>query len=627
MFGFKKRKFGDDDKEEGYAVQWFVAQRLGYLFVVVAVFLLVTGAQSRSHFSQNTSLLTAQTTALGRDQTALFEEERVRTYSRHEAHAKLLKTLALLQAHLAQERRVGVYVRVAAKQLERAGKAHLDEVERLLEGAVADHHDHLEAEAGKGAAQGGVALSVADHERASKYSDAASRARKIHSAATTALLEGSRKVLVATGDDVARAAEAAEGELKLLTRAVLKEVVADIRDEQEEERVGRFMLQHVDGYRAWLEGAARQDAARFESRAEADLGAMLRGVVHAMAAAAKGKRADGSGADYGVGAPLVLSAAEKQRARALHTTAERAFHTQHASPSKSEARIFAKAERQMLEMLQAQGVPYKDSSIIDDNHEDHDGHEEDLHHHGMTTLERFEEMLRQAQLVEAHAALGGEAARWEKGEISDAVLMLHLERRVQRGELGADALVFATEDLEDKLNAQATHADAVVFKDEDMDHRRHQAELHNVAALDNSEFAGSDAYEKLLAEEARLADASTHGADMGGAGEALGDHGADEVGHPAGEHDVYDTADADQGSADQGPALPPGVVGYDEHGNEVHDENALYDEDKVAAAARAHAVQGHDNYGLRHDSNGLPIMGENELLHDAAAGGEQHQMG
>ena len=626
MFGFKKRKFGDDDKEEGYAVQWFVAQRLGYLFVVVSVFLLVTGAQSRSHFSQNTSLLTAQTTALGRDQTALFEEERMRTYSRHEAHAKLLKTLALLQAHLAQERRVGVYVRVAAKQLERAGKAHLDEVEQLLEGAVADHHDHLETEAGKGAAQGGVALSVADHERASKYSDAAARARQIHAAATTALLEGSRAVLVATGDDVARAAEAAEGELKLLTKAVLKEVVADIRDEQEEERVGRFMLQHVDGYRAWLEGAARKDAARFESRAEADLGAMLRGMVHAMAAAAQGKRADGSGADYGVGAPLVLSAGEKQRARALHTTAERAFHTQHASPSKSEARIFAKAERQMLEMLQAQGVPpHKDRDSHDEMaHDDEMAHK--MGHHGYTTLERFEEMLRQAQLVEAHAALGGEAARWEKGEISDAVLMLHLERRVQRGELGSDALVRASEDLEDRLDAEAMHADAVVFKDEvDMDHRRHQAELHNVAALDNSEFAGSDAYEKLLAEEARLADASTHGADMGGA-EALGDHGADEVGHPAaGQHDVYDTADADQGSsADQGPALPPGVVGYDEHGNEVHGENALYDEDEVAAVARAHAEQGHDNYGLPNDSNGLPIMGENELLHDAAAGGEQH---
>ena len=138
-------------------------------------------------------------------------------------------------------------------------------------------------------------------------------------------------------------------------------------------------------------------------------------------------------------------------------------------------------------------------------------------------FERFEAFMYDAQLSHAALKLVPRLHLWETHQLSDARMLLEIEREIAAGSLAPDALLGGEDGLSTTENAwsrEEQHADAVgVFNDDANQARRHFDEMHNMATLDTPDLAhmvGSELYDEEHVMEADNAD----------------EHGVDEDGHP-----------------------------------------------------------------------------------------------
>eukprot|EP00937_MAST-01D_sp_MAST-1D-sp2_P002523 g2523.t1 len=524
---------------DGFAVQRFAARRVGYLLILVAALVGLVSLDGRRRLSHQRVVVGTMGEREAQQRLEIFRNERLHAHSRHELHAKLVKMLALIQAHAAQQQRMGGYVRVASRQLERAVRAHKHLVGEVLSSAVATHH----RETLRGAGDDGATASISGlDERLALSASFEQEARQVVSDLEDAVDSFGHKaqaVLLEAGDAMARTRAGDPGKsgaagLKALAEVLLAELKDDVRSEREEERVGRWLLTHMRGYQQWLQAEAARDEARFETRAEADVGAILHR-FHARVRLQLRARQREEEAAAGERVFVRLTDEEYQRARALLRVARRADG---GGGGGSGARVFDKAAAQMDVMLSQHQFPPATRIKL----------------RAASTYERFEAMLREAEMGRAAVALGGELDRWERGELSDAAMLLLVEQRVAAGALGAEALLGDADEVrraDEAWEREERHVDAVVFKDGGgagtgprVAERRHYGQQHNMARLDTPDLA-----HKVEAEDA------LYGADAG-LDQALADLG-----------------DKDEHGLDEWPG--GGITGYDENGVPIQaDEGA-----------------------------------------------------
>eukprot|EP00936_MAST-01D_sp_MAST-1D-sp1_P000847 g847.t1 len=426
-------------------------------------------------------------------------------------HAKLVKVLALLQAYARQDRQVLSYLQVADKLLAKAMRAHTQQIHQLLGETVKERNSAAAAqpERERPDPSAGQAMQLskldelgADAQHAAEFQQQAQSVAEGIAQSTALFSRQAAEVLSGAETKLLDAGFGTQDRLREVARSVTQALRDSIKDEAEEERVGRWLHLHSKKYSDWLKSEAKRDADRFETRAEADVGQMLKSFHARMTAMLK--KAGGDGATL-ADPKLELSNSEWQWAHAALKIMARKARSP-GNPSAAEVRVFQKTEQRMEDMMQERG--YAAGTRFGD--------------HLISVFERFENFVRDVEFSRAAVLLRPRLQKWAQHEISDAQMLLEIEGKMQEGSLTHDALLGTEENLEKSAEAwdhDEDHPDAVgvfkdAFNDEGSEKRRHFNEQHNTDVLDTPDLAHK--VSDQLYDENEIAEASEemeHGYD------------------------------------------------------------------------------------------------------------------
>ena len=443
-------RFGDGS--EGYGVRNFAMRKFGYLLVLVAIVITGLTLDSGARLKRQGQTIWAQQAKQEGQYIDVFRTERLHAHNRHEMHAKLVKVLALLQAYAKQDRQVLSYLQVADKLLAKATRTHTQQMHQMLGEAVKKHQSAF-AERTRPDPNSGQAINLSDldtlgaeEEHAAEFQQEAQSVAEGIAQSTAQFSRQAAEVLANAETKLLDAGFGAQDRLREVARSVTQALRDSVKDEAEEERVGRWLHLHSERYSEWLKSEAKRDADRFETRAEADIGHMLKSFHARMTALLK----KGDGATLS-DPRLALSSSEWQWVHAALKIMARQAHNP-GDPSAAEVRVFQKTEQRMEEMMQERG--YAAGTRFGD--------------HLKSVFERFENFVRDVELSRAAVSLRPRLQKWAQHQISDAQMLLEIEQKMQEGSLAHDALLGNLDESDNSAESwdhDEDHPDAVgVFK-------------------------------------------------------------------------------------------------------------------------------------------------------------------